>query len=235
MIAIIKLELIKFLKNPFSLFFSFLLPFILLIFEGTVFGVKLYYIGPGLIIMNAATLTISILTNSLFNDRITKITKQISITQLSILKYMFGKLIFNYILFLINFFIITFFSFLIFKIYWTLFIIISLLFITTIAFLTFFFISVIISSSLETYKNCSFTALICFYIILFLSGSVIPAELFPNWVKIIQILIPSGSAILIIVNLKEGIILSSTWYFYLIAIIQLIVFALWAFKKFKWQ
>ncbi|ASP28649.1 ABC transporter permease [Spiroplasma corruscae] len=244
MIAIFRLEFFKFIKNPWTIFFGIFFPIMWILIDGFVWGkysigesnIKVInFVFPGLIILVATTFTISTISITLCRDRLEKRLKQISITNISIFKYMIGLGLWNYIVFICDFllmFIIAYFGF---GLSLSFINFLFLIIVPLVIFIINFFIAICLANISKTSSTNTFITIFVFYIMIFLSGASIPTYLFPDWYKWIQIFIPTGSGVLLLTYLSNGISTNEIWYTYIITLIYLLVFLFLSIKLFKWQ
>ncbi|AKX34098.1 hypothetical protein SLITO_v1c04450 [Spiroplasma litorale] len=242
MLAIFKVESIKFIKNPWSIIFGIFFPIMWILIDGFVWGKNsvnginvMNYVFPGIVLLVASTFTISTISLTLSNDRINKRLKQISITKIGVTMYLFGIVLWNYIVFICDFVLIFLIATFAFELKVSFLQFLFLIIVPLFLFITNFFMAVSIANNSKTTNSNTFITILIFYITIFLSGSSIPTYIFPDWYKWIQIFIPSGSPVLLLTYLSNGINTTEIWYTYLIMIAYILIFGFIAIKTFKWQ
>lgn len=242
MINIYKLELIKFLKNPWSIIFGLLFPLAWTLVVGFVWGTKnvdgrtlMNFSFPAIVIMLVLTHSLSYLPITLSADRIEKRIKHLSLANISKKKYLFSLLFFSYAIFFCVFLLCFILSISLFHLNTNYNMVLSLFFIPIIIFLTHFLLSITISNFTKTIKTAILITFIILYFLLFTSGATIPAYVLPNWFQYLQYISPTGCAVIILTNCSNSLNQISTIFVYPIFICYTLVFLYFAFKYFSWD
>ncbi|ARU91920.1 hypothetical protein SCLARK_001395 [Spiroplasma clarkii] len=192
------------------------------------------FVFPGLLMLVIATLTLTTVSITICSDRLEKRLKQLALSKITIFKYLLGLFLFNYLIYFADFLIMFIIALAAFDLQISVATTFVVLLVPIILFLIHFAMAIIIASNSKTIKSNLLVTLIIFYILIFLSGATLPTYLFPEWWKWIQIFLPSGSGVLLLTRLFNGIGTAEIWYTYLILGLYTALFSFLAFKTFKW-